>query len=75
MINNFLLSLGYACHFNDPKLHPDEKIYYRCYKYWHHSHDILGSHDVDGLMTLEGAMEHIKNNKFSLEITQKDHDA
>jgi len=73
--NNFLLLLSYSCHFNDPKFNPDEMIYYRCYRYWHHSHDVLGTHDVDQLMTIEDAMEHIRKNEFSLEITQKDYDA
>lgn len=74
MIHNFLLLLSYTCHYNDPKFHPDEKIYYRCYRYWHHSHDGLGTHDKDALMLIEDAMKYIKENKFSIEIVQQDYE-
>jgi len=73
LIENFLLLISYICHFNDDKFHPDDKIYYRCYKYWHHSHDGLGQHDRDDLMTLDGAMDYVKENGFSLDITRKDY--
>jgi len=66
MLHNFLACLSYFYHPFDAKNHPEYKIYYRCFRYWHHSHDSYHQHDIRKPMTVEQAMKYVKKQKFDL---------
>jgi hypothetical protein len=66
MTHNFLACLSYFYHPFDHKNHPEYKVYYRCFRNWHHSHDIMHEYDIHKPMTIDEAMDYVKKEEFDL---------
>ena len=70
LIYDSMVLLNYVCNHSDERLQPDLKIYYKCYKYYHHSHEPYGTNHITP-MTIEEAMEHIKKEQYDLQIVNE----
>jgi hypothetical protein len=70
LCRNFLLTISYCHHPCDERLYPDDKIYYKCTNYYHHSHDFFNKHERKKIMTIKEAMKYVKENHFDLEIVE-----
>jgi hypothetical protein len=72
LIQYFIKLVGYVYNHYDLKNNLEEKVYYRCYRFYHHSHDLRGEYDKDELMTLDNAMKWVEQNNLSLNILNEE---